>query len=773
MLKSAGDSGRDLLFTLRVGTDDALAAELKRFGDQVAKTQKQIWDGAAKAAEASLKKATSAASKAGTGGAGTAEIDRMTKARKAEDDKTLEQLKKVDAAYSKSMALRRSSVDATLRDLDRATKRHDAEAAKSAAALIRENERIVASARARAVRVKEARDREEAGRFGAARQSGSEAARDQDRAFLNNARSAETAAARIHAAQMNIKEGAYNAFEGIARLGRGFAYLGITGEKETQKILEMLLKVEASWNLARGGIDIYMGLTKAVGSYRTAVTAAAGVEAVAAVARLAVARQAANPFALSGSHAVMSAGGAAMAGGAAKVAGGGLISTAGAGLAAAIGGGLGATSAIGFGRDVSQYGFMGGSAPGSYNAKVGGWMASGMAMIPGTSGYQSDSMTERLQKQYQQDTAFRDRNSARGSINAQAMSARYGVDDWAGGVRGDVSNIRRSQSGLRANELFGQQRKMDALNRTIGLAGVRGSGVNAAGFSAAMMGADALRGQSLQSRLGGIGVDERSASHTTMLRLADDRRLAQRDFNDAGGDEERQAAAERIAQLDQQGAELARDRLRIEKEIADQKENAVRDAITGTTQELNLRRDMLREQQNALRSGAERFGGLSRSEQSRAIRTKSALNEADKLEQTGRVDEAEKIRRGISRRNLALVDQVGMGSDQEQSGSELERRGNRAGFAEAFGGEERNRVEGLQASVNRLNVAVKEQMNVNITLQRDNEKLVNDMSNRVEEKIKLANQELQAQLQEELDRRLGETNRNGNSNIIARQGAQR
>ncbi|MBE3132930.1 MAG: hypothetical protein IMZ55_05615, partial [Acidobacteria bacterium] len=106
-----------------------------------------------------------------------------------------------------------------------------------------------------------------------------------------------------HAAMLQMREATSMALGGVIQLGRGFALLGIVGEKDTKKLLEGLIKIQAAFDLLRGGMAIVVGLSKGWRAYEVSVTAAAAAHTALAAAQTA-----------GGAAAAAGAGGAAAAG---------------------------------------------------------------------------------------------------------------------------------------------------------------------------------------------------------------------------------------------------------------------------------------------------------------------------------------------------------------------------------------------------------------------------------------------------------------------------
>jgi len=123
--------------------------------------------------------------------------------------------------------------------------------------------------------------------------------------------------------------------EGIIKLGRGMAMLGVVGEESSRKMLEGLIKVQATFDILRGGIEVWRSLSMAASAYRLSLEGVAAANAAVAVSG-GVAGAAGGAGAARG----IGAAGAVRLGIAAGS--GGLV--AGTGLMALIGGGLGANA---------------------------------------------------------------------------------------------------------------------------------------------------------------------------------------------------------------------------------------------------------------------------------------------------------------------------------------------------------------------------------------------------------------------------------------------
>ena len=150
---------------------------------------------------------------------------------------------------------------------------------------------------------------------------------------------------KIEALGEKLKGSLGQGAEGFLKMARGAAILGVSGEKDLQKLLEALAKIQAAFDIARGAVDLYFALAGGVKAYRDAVVAAKVAEDALAIAR-------------ARSAAAGGVGGAAAAGSGVGAAGGLLGAAGGLGLAggaAAFGLGAAGYSAYEFARnDVSN-----------------------------------------------------------------------------------------------------------------------------------------------------------------------------------------------------------------------------------------------------------------------------------------------------------------------------------------------------------------------------------------------------------------------------------
>lgn len=153
----------------------------------------------------------------------------------------------------------------------------------------------------------------------------------------------QQATAQLTGMNERATEGFKMSLSGAMSLGRGIAMLGLVGEKDTQKLLEGLIKIQAAFDIMRGSIETVQGLTRAWTAYRSAVAAAAAARTTLTAAQAA--------------GAATGAAGIAGAGGIGLVAGAGLLAAGGAYL-----GGRAISETV---TAVSKYGVGGGADVGS------------------------------------------------------------------------------------------------------------------------------------------------------------------------------------------------------------------------------------------------------------------------------------------------------------------------------------------------------------------------------------------------------------------------
>jgi hypothetical protein len=170
--------------------------------------------------------------------------------------------------------------------------------------------------------------------------------------------------------------GFQQAGRGVLGAARGLALAGLIGEEDSQKLLDNLLKIEASFQTLSAGIDIWKGLTVGVTNYRKALAAAAAQQAAfSALSGGAATGSVAARAGATGLAAAGAAGGVAGGVGAAGAAGAGM-----AGMVAAIGPTVAAMAALAAAATAAAVALRTIDAYGRDDVPPGFWPALGQGM---------------------------------------------------------------------------------------------------------------------------------------------------------------------------------------------------------------------------------------------------------------------------------------------------------------------------------------------------------------------------------------------------------
>lgn len=89
----------------------------------------------------------------------------------------------------------------------------------------------------------------------------------------------------VHRSTREMHDSYISAGEGLVTFGRGLAEIGVAGEENMEKMLRMLIRVQAVVDVTKGGIEIYRGIRAGVDAYRNSVLAAAAAEEALNLAR--------------------------------------------------------------------------------------------------------------------------------------------------------------------------------------------------------------------------------------------------------------------------------------------------------------------------------------------------------------------------------------------------------------------------------------------------------------------------------------------------------
>jgi len=217
------------------------------------------------------------------------------------------------------------------------------------------------------------------------------AIRTQATAIQRTQKEYEKAQAKVEVANRTMLLGFQRAAGGAMALTRAVMMLGATGEKDTQKLLRQLIKIQMLFDGMRGAYAMIEGMTRMWKGYEAAVKASAVAHTALAAAQVASGATGAVAGAGAGGR-IIGAGGAAVgAGVGAKVAAGGIAGVGGATIGLAIAAVASAITAqtviLASLKDAIKYGPMGGGTPGGLLERIAiatmGVAKGGLRRLPG------------------------------------------------------------------------------------------------------------------------------------------------------------------------------------------------------------------------------------------------------------------------------------------------------------------------------------------------------------------------------------------------------
>lgn len=358
--------------------------------------------------------------------------------------------------------------------------------------------------------------------------------------------------------------------EGFMKMARGAAVLGVAGEKDLQKLLEALAKIQAAFDLARGAMDVYFALANGVKAYRDAVLAAKVAEDALAIAR---ARSAAAGGAAGAGGVAAGAGGAAAGAGGMLAGAGGTSVLAGvatpfaAGAAAAAGVGAAVYSASQFGNNEW------------FGARAWQESAGFLYRMSGDRG------------SYEPGSSFGQQAAA--DFYAREQAVQQGMDAMSRAADAAAREVQKlAQSSAEASI---------TMNNV--------SGILAMG---------ALPGE---DRLASVGEAERMvAGRQTAIQ-------GEMAASEGMSIERQQALMQEQTDLAQTQVELANERLRIEQDIYQTKKQEATESLRAMETELEQVKRIQQIEQERLMTAKERFGAMTEEEQAKVIAAKKRADE--------------------------------------------------------------------------------------------------------------------------------------------------
>ncbi len=726
-----GQADREVLFRLRAETDPRSDDAFARMGKQSAEVQAQMDRGVSRGSAARLAtverglRAEVAAERRAAAerqqirqGAGRQRVSEPTASpagRRFESTETSEPARQptrspdVETPYAEAEQFARryhQKADELRQASDRAavagTRRQLAAREKALATESHlEKQRVAESATARAQQAdaSEKAAKSEVGRVDKVRKQAAQSLqKTQEKRVKEHAAALE----RVESAEARLNDATIQSMEGLVKMGEGIATLGILGEKSTERLVRGFLKVKATADILRGGIEIWRGMCAAAKAFAAINTAAQAAEITARRANIkligtevaALKGKAAANVVASSTTGVSGGGGIVrnIAGRAMGAAGG----IAKAGLVAAK---LGAVALVAAeGLQAVRRGL--GDTSKNSESIVGALLSWRRAAAD------AKQSTEELSK------AENKRHNARALGEAKAKTVRADYE------YSDKMRVVRTNQATR-------QMERDADRR-----GLRGDQRDA--FVA--------RGRQQHETAGVWDSQKQLDQARQSLSTA-------RQNNDMVGSMEAQAQVEQARQAAIAASDrltsATRDRLDVEKRIGQARLDAADKAIQKAKQELDARKEAIKTEQQRFMSAKERFGQMSRGEQRELIRIKQRADSGARLS----VQDAQKLQ-GLGTRDTEKI-----------ASSEFRQRAKEGGFSDFFGAGERQEVNRLKKEAEKLSVEIKDQRELKVTIVRDDNALVARLRKTIEHEMAIRDDRLVELIEQGNTRTKSEINR--------------
>jgi|GEM_PF-6174715 len=508
---------------------------------------------------------------------------------------------------------------------------------------------------------------------------------------------------------LRVTEAFESSAEAVMRLSRGFVMLGLAGEENTEKMLRGLIKVQAAFDLVVGGVKVivraqrmWQGLQTIALAQQTAEIALRKANAVAAKGEaVAIGQKAAASTAAAAAGAVEGAvGGGRRSTGTITGVGGRAV----AGMVgrAALGAGRWiAGAALGLGKLVGVAVVLTEVIQGTRRA-FGDTSKNAESFIGALMGWRkaaadAKKSTEDLAKAEQR------RSNALGMIETRVKMVE--ADAEARAKRGEIGRGRTTRDIERAADMRG----MTGSGRDLFIA--RGEQQRALGDV-----------WNTQSRMDEAGRKVSEAANSGNMVTAGEARAEL-----AKAQEDAVKASDRLA-------ESAKERLRAEQEMAKVRIDAADKALKKSQEELDARKEGIKEEQNRLKSAEERFGAMTRGEQREMIRIQKKADEGGTLS----VEEAKRLEGLGTRRTEAIAS------------STYRSRADAAGFGKYFGKEERAEIGKLQKEAKALEIQIRDQRQLKVTIERDDAALARALGEMVRREMEIRDRILEQMVAAEL-----------------------
>lgn len=517
-------------------------------------------------------------------------------------------------------------------------------------------------------------------------------------------RTAETNAGKLANARRQLSGNLLEGTEGILRMTRGFVALGMVGEKDLEKLARGLVTLQSGIDLVAGAMKTWMKGAEVVHAYREAVETATAAEA--ALEALRKRSATANVAGGLGQAAGRIGGGAGgqIAGNAGGAVAGRLI--AGGGATAAAGGtataGGGAAAAAGFGGTILAF--------------LAAVAATGVALK----------------------VLWETVRGASTEVDSWSMKIATWEVEFAEFVHAvDLGTKAVEAAEKRREKILEDLGRREAQREAM----------------APLQGRALATSQAVEDVRLKFNRNPDQFKPVQLEEAANDARYAmakaRADLAKTNSPTDRGLLMERQVELATRVVQLTEQRFQVERDLFQKSKQAAEETLRIRQDELRTIREQLKERTESLESAAEKFGQLSPAEQARAIEAKV---KADKFGAQSLTKDERATLRGIGLQGTSAAARQGDIIDAE-----------RAGFSRFFGAEERRQIRDLRGQERTTTLEIKGQRELLVRLEQEEQVAVDSVAKQLAELVKQREDLLTEKIKAEVNARLGEINRQNNS----------
>jgi hypothetical protein len=225
------------------------------------------------------------------------------------------------------------------------------------------------------------------------------------------------------------------------------------------------------------------------------------------------------------------------------------------------------------------------------------------------------------------------------------------------------------------------------------------------------------------------------------------------------GRDERGEALGKVAEMEREIANLNQEEMKIQKEAGEERIAAQRQVIEALQDEKTQRLEIAKAEQQRVKQGTMSFGMMERHDQARALKTHRTAQQAEALEASGDTEGAKNLRRGIRIEDAQRY--AGLNTRESERFKEkfAKERSDAAGGGEIFnGGESARIIQDQQKRVQDINAQVNGQVNLVLDMKKDTDGIVKRLAGEIEINIKTWISEIVRELQRQLKLEIADLN---------------